>query len=62
MFISVSRYDLLDHTSSELRLSCEKVRRLSVLLGKRHIAFQRLVFAEASRFPKVGVIWFAHGP
>jgi AcrR family transcriptional regulator len=35
---------------------------VEVLLGDRHIAFQRLVFAEAARFPKAGEIWFHRGP
>jgi AcrR family transcriptional regulator len=33
-----------------------------MLLAKRHLALQRLVFAEASRFQKTGEIWFAGGP
>src|ERR1700728_4847783 len=31
-------------------------------LAERHLALQRLVFAEASRFQKTGEIWFAGGP
>jgi AcrR family transcriptional regulator len=43
------------------------LRRLSqalvrLLLAERHLALQRLVFAEASRFQKIGEIWFAGGP
>jgi AefR-like transcriptional repressor, C-terminal domain len=43
------------------------LRRLSqalvrMLLAERHLALQRLVFAEASRFQKTGEIWFARGP
>ncbi|HEX4651635.1 MAG TPA: TetR/AcrR family transcriptional regulator [Granulicella sp.] len=33
-----------------------------MLLAERHLALQRLVFAEASRFQKTGEIWFASGP
>jgi AcrR family transcriptional regulator len=33
-----------------------------MLLAERHLALQRLVFAEASRFHKTGEIWFAGGP
>jgi AcrR family transcriptional regulator len=33
-----------------------------MLLVGRHLALQRLVFAEASRFQKTGEIWFAGGP
>jgi AcrR family transcriptional regulator len=33
-----------------------------LLLAERHLALQRLVFAEASRFQKTGEIWFAGGP
>ena len=35
---------------------------LSELLGPEHIAFQRLIFCEAARFPKAGKIWFERGP
>ncbi|MGH9898326.1 MAG: TetR/AcrR family transcriptional regulator [Pyrinomonadaceae bacterium] len=31
------------------------------LLGERHLAFQRLVFAESVRFPKAGETWFQRG-
>jgi AcrR family transcriptional regulator len=33
-----------------------------MLLAERHLALQRLVFAEASRFHKAGEIWWAAGP
>jgi AcrR family transcriptional regulator len=33
-----------------------------MLLAERHLALQRLVFAEASRFQRTGAIWFAGGP
>ena len=42
-----------------LQLSQALVR---MLLAERHLALQRLVFAEASRFQKTGEIWFAGGP
>jgi AcrR family transcriptional regulator len=42
-----------------LQLSQAVVR---MLLAGRHLALQRLVFAEASRFQKTGEIWFAGGP
>jgi AcrR family transcriptional regulator len=42
-----------------LQLSKALVR---MLLAERHLALQRLVFAEASRFQKTGEIWFAGGP
>jgi AcrR family transcriptional regulator len=35
---------------------------LTELLAPQHIAFQRLIFTEAARFPKAGAIWFEHGP
>jgi TetR/AcrR family transcriptional repressor of mexJK operon len=35
---------------------------LKTLLEDRHIAFQRLVIAESSRFPALGRAWFASGP
>jgi AcrR family transcriptional regulator len=41
------------------RLSQALVR---MLLAERHLALQRMVFAEASRFQKTGEIWFAGGP
>jgi AcrR family transcriptional regulator len=42
-----------------LKLSQALVR---MLLAERHLALQRLVFAEASRFQQTGEIWFAGGP
>ena len=35
---------------------------LSMLLQERHLAFQRLVIAEALRHPQVGLSWHQHGP
>ncbi len=35
---------------------------LSVLLRDRHLAFQRLVIAEAVRHPQIGLSWYRHGP
>jgi AcrR family transcriptional regulator len=35
---------------------------LSVLLQERHLAFQRLVIAEAVRHPQLGLNWHQHGP
>ncbi len=35
---------------------------LSILLGERHLAFQRLVITEALRHPQIGQSWFRHGP
>jgi AcrR family transcriptional regulator len=35
---------------------------VQVLLTERHLALQRLVFAEALRFHKAGEIWFERGP
>jgi AcrR family transcriptional regulator len=35
---------------------------LTELLAPQHIAFQRLIFSEAARFPKAGAIWFERGP
>jgi hypothetical protein len=35
---------------------------VQVLLTKRYLALQRLVFAEAVRFHDVGEIWFERGP
>jgi AcrR family transcriptional regulator len=35
---------------------------LGVLLQDRHLAFQRLIIAEAARFPALGRAWFESGP
>ncbi len=35
---------------------------LAMLLQERHLAFQRLVIAEALRHPDVGRSWYRHGP
>jgi AcrR family transcriptional regulator len=35
---------------------------LAVLLQERHLAFQRLVIAEAVRHPQVGLSWYRNGP
>jgi AcrR family transcriptional regulator len=35
---------------------------VQVLLTERHLALQRLVFAEGQRFQKAGEIWFERGP
>ena len=35
---------------------------LTILLQERHLAFQRLVIAEALRHPQVGLSWYEHGP
>jgi len=35
---------------------------LDVLLQERHLAFQRLVIAEALRHPEIGWNWYHHGP
>jgi TetR/AcrR family transcriptional regulator, mexJK operon transcriptional repressor len=35
---------------------------LDVLLQERHLAFQRLIIAEAVRFPGLGRAWFESGP
>jgi AcrR family transcriptional regulator len=35
---------------------------LSVLLQPRHLAFQRLVIAEAQRHPAIGLGWYHNGP
>ena len=35
---------------------------LGILLGERHLAFQRLVIAEAVRHPQIGQSWYRHGP
>jgi AcrR family transcriptional regulator len=35
---------------------------LTELLAPQHIAFQRLIFSEAARFPKAATIWFERGP
>jgi AcrR family transcriptional regulator len=35
---------------------------LSTLLQPRHLAFQRLVIAEALRHPQIGSSWYANGP
>ena len=33
-----------------------------ILLSKKHLAFQRLIFAEARRFHEAGEMWFERGP
>jgi hypothetical protein len=33
-----------------------------MLLQERHLAFQRLVIAEALRHPQIGASWYRHGP
>jgi AcrR family transcriptional regulator len=35
---------------------------LDILLQEKHLALQRLVIAEAARFPALGRAWFACGP
>jgi AcrR family transcriptional regulator len=35
---------------------------LTVLLQERHLAFQRLVIAEALRHPQLGSTWYRNGP
>jgi AcrR family transcriptional regulator len=35
---------------------------LSILLQERHLAFQRLVIAEALRHPQIGLTWYQNGP
>jgi AcrR family transcriptional regulator len=35
---------------------------LAVLLEERHLAFQRLVIAEARRHPQLGLTWHRNGP
>jgi AcrR family transcriptional regulator len=35
---------------------------LGTLLQDRHLAFQRLIIAEAARFPALGRTWFESGP
>ncbi|MEA2741022.1 MAG: hypothetical protein QOH05_4329 [Acetobacteraceae bacterium] len=35
---------------------------LAVLLEERHLAFQRLVIAEALRHPQLGLTWYRNGP
>jgi AcrR family transcriptional regulator len=35
---------------------------LGILLQDRHLAFQRLIIAEAARFPALGRAWFESGP
>jgi AcrR family transcriptional regulator len=37
-------------------------RLLGALLQERHLAFHRLVIAEAGRFPALGQVWFRQGP
>ncbi len=66
--------DMLDEITSPLRqmpltgLSLEAGLRmfattlLAVLLQERHLAFQRLVMAEALRHPQIGSKWHRNGP
>ncbi len=35
---------------------------LSILLQEQHLAFQRLIVAEAARFPEMGRTWLESGP
>ena len=54
----------LDLSEKEIETSLLRLARglVAVLLGERHVALQRLVFAEAGRFPEAGRIWFEKGP
>ena len=48
--------------SVEAGLQTLSLALMRILLSDGHLAFQRLVYAEASRFPEVGKIWFERGP
>ncbi len=73
LFLAVMDETIIDLTTplKELRLSglalAEGLTRfagtlLPILLQERHLAFQRLVIAEALRHPQIGQSWFRHGP
>jgi len=52
----------MSHVSAEAGLRSMAQALVKTLLSERHIAFQRLVYAESSRFPRVGELWFQRGP
>jgi AcrR family transcriptional regulator len=59
--IPLGTLDVSGHSAEEgLRILSRAL--VELLLGDRHIAFQRLIFAEATRFPDAGEIWFRRGP
>lgn len=51
-----------DHLTAERGLAAIGRDFLGMLCTPRNIALQRLVYAEAERFPAVGDIWFREGP
>ena len=59
--VSIETVDVSD-LSVKAGLQKLALSLVQVLLTERHQALQRLVFAEAVRFPKVGDIWFERGP
>lgn len=57
-------FETLDVSSLPVEQGLQKLSEalVQMLLSKRHLALQRLVFAEAFRFHKTGEIWFTRGP
>lgn len=73
LFVAAIEDAILDLTQplSQLRLGACSLEQglaefattlLGILLGERHLAFQRLVLAEAVRHPQIGQSWYRHGP
>lgn len=56
--------DTFDLPGESLRdgLFAVGIRLLSIVLSDDHVALARIVIAEARRFPKVGKIYYEHGP
>jgi AcrR family transcriptional regulator len=52
----------LDGVSLEDGLRKIATTVLGIILHERHLAFQRLVIAEALRHPQLGLSWYRHGP
>jgi AcrR family transcriptional regulator len=59
--MSISNLDV-SNLSAEAGLQKLSLSLARILMSEGHIAFQRLVYAEALRFPEVGKIWFERGP
>jgi AcrR family transcriptional regulator len=54
----------MDVSALSLKAGLRKLAALlvQILLSAKHLAFQRLVFAEAVRFHEAGRMWFERGP
>jgi AcrR family transcriptional regulator len=54
----------LDITDVALEVGLQRVARklVETIRTKRHLGYQRLIFAEAARHPEIGRAWFRDGP